>query len=313
MAEMFPITRPYKKGFLPVGQGHLLYFELCGNPKGKPVLFLHGGPGAGCGKKDRCFFNPKKFNAILFDQRGSGKSKPAGSLKGNNTKNLVEDIRKLLCHLGIKKVFLFGGSWGSALALCYSIKYPEKVAGMLLRGIFLCRKSDNDYIYWGPARQIFPEAFEKFIGTVPKSQRKSLERYYFKKINSSDKKTSRKFAQTFVDFENSVMYLKKPTEKRKKKRNPVQFAKIEAFFLANNCFLPENYILKNLHRIRKMPVTIVHGRYDLVCPPSAAAELHSKLPKSKLFFTLAGHASRDMETPGKLVEEMERAVKTIKW
>lgn len=313
MAKLFPKIKPFKKGYLPVGQEHKLYFELCGNTKGKPVLVLHGGPGAGCRGKDRQFFNPKRFNIILFDQRGAGRSKPAGSLVANKTQYLVEDIRKLLKHLGIKKIFLFGGSWGSTLALCYAIKYPKTVAGMLLRGIFLARKSDHYYTYHGPAKEIFPEAYEKLLALVPKNQRKNLEKCYFNKINSRDKKTSKKFAQAWLGYEQAIMYLKQPKEKRKKRRNMIAFARIESYYLSNFCFLKENHILNNANKIANIPTTIVHGRYDLVCPPAAALELHRKLKNSKLCFTLAGHYSMDAENPGKLVEEMQRMGTKLNW
>ena len=312
MAELFLNIQPYKKGYLPVGQGHELYFELCGNPNGRPVLFVHGGPGAGCSKNARRFFDPKIFNAILFDQRGAGKSKPSGSLKANKTKNLVEDIRKLLKRLGIKKVFLFGGSWGSTLALCYAIKYPKTVAGMLLRGIFLANRHDTEFTYTGAAKEIFPEEYEKLFKLVPKRQQKNFLQYYSKRI-ASKKKGWKKFASAFVEFENSIMTLRQKKEKRKKSAAYFAFGAIESFFLANNCFLPENYIFKNAHKLSGIPTTIVHGRYDLVCPASSALALHKAIKGSRLFFTIAGHASREQETRSRLVQEMERAGKTIKW
>lgn len=317
MAKLYPKARPYKKGFLKVGDGHSLYYELCGNKKGKPVLFLHGGPGGGCSKNDRRFFNPKKFNAILFDQRGSRRSKPLYSLKCNTTGKLVQDIRKLLKHLGIEKVFLFGGSWGSTLALVYAIKYPETVAGILLRGIFLATKEDDKYFINGPVKEMYPEARERLLSFVPKKHWNSMERYYFKQIKSGKKLAREKFAFEWIYYESRISSLKEKTEaeirKKLKKWKYQACALIETRYLANNCFLENNYILKNAGKLKGIPTSIIHGRYDLVCSPKSALKLHKKLKDSKLHFVCAGHSSSDKEIQSKLVEEMNRMGKQIKW
>ncbi len=316
MAKTFPKTNAYKKGYLKVSDGYRLYYELCGNPNGKPVLFLHGGPGAGFSEKDKKFFNKKKFRTIFFDQRGAGKSKPCASLRGNMTGKLVQDIRSLLKHLEIEKVFLFGGSWGSTLALAYVIKYPETVTGMLLRGIFLASSKDIDYFINGPVKEIFPEARERFLSIVPKEHRNKPVQYYFKQMQSSDKKTRETFAFEWTYYENSIMYLKTTDaqiRKRLKKWKYYACALIEAKYFLNNCFLKENYLLKNTYKLSAIPTSIIHGRYDMVCSPAGAYKLHKKIKGSKLHMVLAGHGSSEKEIKAKLVSEMNRIGKGIKW
>lgn len=303
------MKKGYKKGFLSVGQGHELYYELYGNPKGKPVLFLHGGPGGGCSKKDQRYFNPKKFNVIFFDQRGAGKSKPFASTKANTTWHLVGDIRKLLVHLGLKKVFVFAGSWGSTLALVYALNYPETVSGMLLRGIFLADSSDMNYFIDGPAKELFPEAFERFTKIVPKKFRKNIPKYYHKQMNSKNSRIRKRFLFEWDLYEQSIMRLEydfKKVLERMKKWDYTAAAKIENHYFINNCFLSKNYILKNAARLSKIPTTIIHGRYDLVCSPLSAYKLHKAIKKSKLFFVTAGHSAKDRQIEKKLIEEMSK-------
>ena len=302
--------KTYQRGYLDVGEGHKLYYELCGNPKGKPVLFMHGGPGGGFREKDKRFFNPKKFNIIMFDQRGSGKSKPFASLKNNTTQKLVRDIKKLLSHLNIKKTFLFGGSWGSTLSLVYAINYPETVAGIILRGIFLASKKENDYFTY-ESRNIFPEAWEKMTSIVPEKylKNKRNEEYYYKMIRSKNKETRKKFTHAWAEFEfsvSSLKYSKKQVEKWLKEIKFEAFASIELHYLTHLCFLPKNYILKNAHKLNKIPISIIHGRYDCVCSPLAAYALHKRIKGSKLFFTFGGHSSSDPDTKNILNKEMNK-------
>jgi proline iminopeptidase len=309
MKKSGSFRKPYKKGFLTVSNGHNLYYELYGNPKGKPVLFLHGGPGGGCSKRDKRFFNPKKINVIFFDQRGAGKSRPFASTKANTTWHLVEDIKKLLAHLGLKKVFLFGGSWGSTLALIYAINYPETVSRMLLRGIFLADSSDTNYFINGPAKELCPEAYERFTKIVPKKFQKNIPKYYHKQMNSKNPKTRKTFLFEWGLYEQSIMPLEynlKKALKRMKKWNYTAVAKIENHYFINNCFLPKNYIIKNASKLSKIPTIIIHGRYDLVCSPLSAYKLHKKIKNSKLFFVTAGHSAKDKQIETKLIEEMKK-------
>ncbi|MFA4820348.1 MAG: prolyl aminopeptidase [Candidatus Aenigmatarchaeota archaeon] len=310
MAKLYPPIKPYKSGFLKVGDGHTLYYELCGNPKGRPVLYLHGGPGGGIAPNDRRYFNPKAYNAILFDQRGAGKSKPFASTKNNTTWKLLEDIRVLLNHLGIKKVFLFGGSWGSTLALVYAINYPETVTGMLLRGIFLSTTEEYKEFFGGYSAKMFPDAWERFLSFVP--NRKNPVAYYIKQMNSKDKKISDKYAREWSTYELTMLKLVVPQKTLKKylrRGNYRALGPLEAHYLSRNCFLSENYILKNAHKLKKIPTVIVHGRYDAICMPISAYKLHKALPCSKLYFVISGHGAHDKNMGRKLVEELDKFAK----
>ncbi len=319
--KLFPKIRPYRHGYLNVGDGHKLYYELCGNPKGNPVLFVHGGPGAGCSKKDRRFFNPKVWNIILFDQRGANRSKPFGSLKANTTWKLVSDMRQLLEFLNIKKAFLFGGSWGSTLSLVYAIKHPETVTGMLLRGVFLGRKEDIMYTYGGGAENYFPDAWERFVSHVPPSRRNDVIGYYAGQMQSKNRRIINKFAFEFAYYELSLLKLNmthrdvmKIMGKASSHPGHKSMAIIESYYMKKGCFLPKDYILNNISRIRKLkiPVAIVQGRYDVICPPYQAWQLHKALPKSRLVLTISGHGSSDPPLTSKLVEEVKRMQKVVR-
>lgn len=318
---LFPKIKPYRHGYLDVGDGHKLYYELCGNPKGKPVLYIHGGPGAGCDGNSRRFFNPKAWNIILFDQRGANRSKPFGSIKANTTWKLAQDIRQLLRFLDIKKAFLFGGSWGSTLALVYAIKHPETVTGMLLRGIFLGRREDIMYTYDGGAQDYFPDKWERFVSLVPKSRRNDVIGYYARQMQSKNRKIQDKFAFEFAYYELSLLKLNMPHKAvmkimGKKSSHPghKSMAIIESHYMTHDCFLPKNYVLNNIAKIRKskIPVSIVQGRYDALCPPMQAWLLHKALPKSRLFLVTGGHGSSEKTVQRKLVEEMKRFSKLAK-
>ena len=317
--KLFPKIKPYKHGYLDVGDGHKLYYEMCGNPKGKPVLFVHGGPGAGCSEKDRRYFNPKVWNIVLFDQRGANRSKPFASLRANTTWKLVADMRQLLRFLGIKKAFLFGGSWGSTLALVYAIKHPETVTGMLLRGVFLGRKWDIDYTYGGGAEEFFPDSWERFTGIVPESKRDDVISYYARQMRSGGTKARNKFAFEFAYYELSLLKLSMPHKDVMKimkagSAHPghKSMAIIESNYMVNNCFLPKDYILNNIGKLSKLPVSIVQGRYDMLCPPYQAWELHNAIPSSRLNFVVGGHSSSEETVQGKLVEEMKRMERIIR-
>ncbi len=295
--------KTYKKGYLDVGDNHKIYYELSGNPKGKPVLFVHGGPGAGSSDKDKRYFNPRIFNIITFDQRGCGRSKPFASIKDNTTFKLASDMKKLLDYLKIKKAILFGGSWGSTLSLVYAIRYPKTIAAIVIRGIMLGAKEEDNYFIYG-AREHFPEAWERMASLVP--NKKNIIKHYYKEMKSKDKKTWRKYALEWARYEFSVSRLIESDVKEVLKRIKFKaFSLIEMHYMNNYWFLPKDYILKNAHKI-KVPVSIVHGRYDNVCRPLSAYTIHQKIKGSKLFFTLAGHSASDEENLKRLVKEMDR-------
>lgn len=305
----------YKSGYLQLDNLHKIYYELSGNPRGQPIIFIHGGPGGGFTEKDKRYFNPKLFNIIHYDQRGAGKSKPFASLTDNTTQNLISDITLLLNTLGIKKTMMFGGSWGSTLSLCYAIKNPERVSALILRGIFLASKKENNYFTY-EARNIYPEAWEKLAKLVPKKEieKRKIEQYYYKKIKSKNIKTRHKYTLAWARYEGSIsklIYSKEKITQFLKEVKPDVFSTIELHYLNHFCFLPKNYILKNSYRIKNIPCSIIHGRYDCVCSPSAAYALHKALPKSKLFFTLAGHSSSDKENEKLLIGETNRLANLI--
>jgi len=313
MPILYQKINHYKKGYLTVSDSHKLYFELCGNPNGQPVIFLHGGPGAGISERDRGFFNPELYNIILFDQRGSGKSKPFGSLKNNTTQRLVQDIRKLLKFLKIKKSFLFGGSWGSTLALVYAIKYPKTVSGMLLRGIYLARPQDDKH-YLHYAKKFNPMTWNRFMNNVPKEYRKNILSYYHKQMQSKNPKIRNKFIYEWAHYEISISRLnitEAEIEEILKSFSYKSLSILEVYYLKNKCFLRPNHILKNIHKLSNIPISIVHGKYDLICPPEAAYELNKRLKNSKLYLVVAGHSASEKEIQKKLVSEMDKFSKIL--
>ncbi len=299
---------PYKKGFLPVGDGHSLYYEFYGNPKGIPVLFVHGGPGGGFTNKHKRFFDKKKHNVILFEQRGSGRSTPHCGLKANTTQKLVEDINKLLKFAGVKRVILFGGSWGSTLALCYAIKYPETVSAMVLRGIFLATKKEIKNYYGGGTKTHYPEYWERFIAMVPANKRSNAISYYLDQMLSKDKKTSQKYRFEWKLYESALskLHFTKKDYERIESEWIDSIAILEAYYMKHNCFLADNYILKNANKIAHIPTAIVQGRYDFVCPPENAYKLFKKLKNVKLHWAIAGHLSSEKAIANKLTAELNK-------
>ncbi|MBD3361904.1 prolyl aminopeptidase [Candidatus Woesearchaeota archaeon] len=305
----------YKKGYFPVTDGHELYYELYGNPKGIPIVFVHGGPGAGFTPKHRKFFDSHKHNVLFYDQRGAGKSKPFASVKNNTTWKLVEDMKKLIENFfGKKKVYLMGGSWGSTLSLVYAINHPENVKGMVLRGIYLATKEENKHYTGGGVGNFFPEVWEEAIKDVPKKYHKDIIKFYHAKNISKSKKIRNKFAYAWTLYELNIASLVLDEKKNKKimKKKPELWkgmSPLETTYIAKNCFLPNDYIMKNIGKIRHLPVSIINGRYDMICPPISAYKLHKALPKSKLFLTLAGHLRSEPANRSRLAKEIKRLCK----
>jgi proline iminopeptidase len=296
----------YKKGYIGVSGKHKLYYELYGNPKGIPVLFLHGGPGAGFSDKDKTFFDKRRYNVILFDQRGSSRSKPFGSIKNNTTQDLVNDIDKILDHLEFDKVYVFGGSWGSTLSLVYAIHNPERVLGLILRGIWLCDKYSIDHYIAGGIKEYFPDVWERFSKHVKKGEKPAD--YYLRQMLSSDKKISNIYAYEWAYYEMSFYTIRK-IEHTGDILNTFSYkslAILEAHFIKNNCFLPDNFIMKNIKKIRDIKTSIVHGRFDFICTPIQAFRLHAALNNSKLNIMTAGHSGYDKENFKRLKTELKR-------
>ena len=306
---------PYKKGYLKVTDGHKLYYEFCGNKNGIPVLFLHGGPGSGFVDAHKNAFDLKKFNLILFDQRGAGRSKPFASLKANTTAHLISDINKILDFAVIEKALLFGGSWGSTLALAYALKYPERVLGLQLRGIFLGDSQSVRYYLNGGVEIHAPEAWERFVRQVPEKNRKDIVDYYFKKMRSKKYSERKKACYEWARYEMSIMKMKiseKEIEEYVGEYSYMSLAPLEAHYLRKNCFMPDNYILENAHKLSGIPVSIVHGRYDLICQPRDAYLLHKEINSSRLKLVTAGHSASEREIEKAQKSELKRFAKLLK-
>tara|TARA_Y100001933_G_C18997355_1_gene563024 strand:- start:7 stop:948 length:942 start_codon:yes stop_codon:yes gene_type:complete len=307
--DLFPSIEPNAQGFLKVSKIHKIYWERSGNPKGEKILVIHGGPGAGSQPRYRRYFNPNKFDIIQFDQRGCGKSIPFSELKENTTNDLVVDIEKLRKFLKIDKWHLFGGSWGSTLSLVYAINYPRRVTSLILRGIFLCRKFELSWFYQYGASEIFPDEYEKYISVIPVKERNNLIRAFYKYLTSSDNDLRARSAIAWTNWEISTSHLiKKNINFSSSEVNsfPDAFARIESHYFINNIFLEENFILKNIEKIRFIPTKIIQGRYDIVCPMRSAWDLHKKLHNSELFIIdEAGHSMSEKGITDKLLIVLE--------
>ncbi len=293
--ELYPPIEPNKSGFLEVESGHKLYYEECGNPGGKPAVFLHGGPGSGCNAAMRRFWNPDIYRIVLFDQRGSGKSRPHASLDDNTTWDLVNDIEMLRAALGIDKWQVFGGSWGSTLALAYCQTHPERVTEIVLRGIFLLRKKEIDWFYQHGASEIFPDFWQHFLELIPKSERRDLLSAYHKRLTSDDKKTRLQAANAWSVWEGTISTLLPNADIASdfgSEHMSLALARIECHYFVNGGFMEENQLIKNIDCIRNIPAVIVQGRYDIVCPVVSAWELSQAWPEAGLRIAPdAGHAA----------------------
>ncbi len=304
---LFAPIEPYAKGFMKVDDIHTVYWEQSGNPTGVPVVFLHGGPGGGTAPKHRQFFDPTHYRIILFDQRGSGLSTPKGELRNNTTELLISDMESIRQHLNIERWHVFGGSWGSTLALCYAIAHPGRCISLTLRGIFMMRQKELDWFLKG-VREIYPEIWESFAHFLPTHEKEDILNSYFKYLTHNDKNIRLKAAEKWSGFEGSLTTLLPPTIKQPMEDPEFAYAiaRIEAHYFINNRFTPDDYILQNTRKIENIPTTIVHGRYDVVCPISSAYELHQNLPQSKLVVVPdAGHSSSEPGIVAALIDATE--------
>ena len=307
MKYLYPKINPYKEYKLKVSKIHTIHIEESGNKEGKPVIFLHGGPGGGIEPIYRQYFNPQKWRIIIFDQRGCGKSTPHAELKENNTWNLINDIEKIRKSCKIKKWTVFGGSWGSTLALAYSIMHPTKCIRLILRGIFLLRKKEISWFYQEGASNIFPEFWEEYLAPIPLNERNDLVKAYYKRLTSKDKKIRMKAAKAWSLWEASTSKLypsKKSLHHFENSLIAEAFARIEChYFINKGFFKTDGWLLKNINKIKHIPTTIVQGRYDIVCPTKSAWELFKAFPESKLYLIKdAGHSMTEENIAKKLVE-----------
>lgn len=306
MNDFYPDIEPYNHFLLPVDDQHEIYIEECGNPNGQAILFIHGGPGGGCSAKDRRFFNPEKFRIILFDQRGCGRSLPHGCLKNNTTTALVEDIEKIRNKLAINSWHVFGGSWGSTLSLVYAQAYPEKVKSLTLRGIYLGREQDTNWTFaGGGATRIYPDYWQEYLNCLPEGAAQGTVQAAYKVMIGEDKALAMKVAKAWSIWEIRCCTLipdQKFVDDATADERAWTLARHEAHFMFNKCFLSENQILNHCGKIKDIPTTIVHGRYDIVCPYDNAWQLHLKLPNSRLITSEgAGHSSSEPNTRHHLI------------
>lgn len=305
--ELYPEIEAYRTEMLKVSSIHTIYYEEAGNPNGKPMVFVHGGPGGGIGPDYRRFFDPKKWRIILFDQRGCGKSTPFSELRENTTWDLVSDMEKIRTTLNIKKWTVFGGSWGSTLALAYAQTHPDVVSGLILRGIFLLRKKEIDWFYQEGASAIFPDAWAQYLKPIPENERGDLVQAFYKRLTSDNEKIRKEAANAWSVWEGSTSKLFQDNDfisKFSEDEFADAFARIECHYFVNKGFFKEdNQLLNNVDKIRHIPTWIVQGRYDVVCPMMSAYELNQKFPESKLFIIPdAGHSAMEPGNLSKLIE-----------
>ena len=305
--SLYPPIEPFNSGYMERDE-HQIYYEQCGNPNGKPAVFLHGGPGGGGSIAVRRFFNPEKYNIVIFDQRGCGRSKPHGCLENNTTWDLVDDIEALKNMLEINNWLVFGGSWGSTLSLAYSQTYPKSVSEMVLRGIFMLRKKELDWFYQEGASNIFPDAWEKFLEPIDIDQRNNLMAAYHKIFKSDDEEKKLTAAIAWSRWEGSTSSLSYNPDMANSFSNPkfaLAFALIENHYFVNKGFLEhENQLIETgIDIIRHIPTTIVQGRYDIVCPMATAWELYKNWPEAKLIIApSSGHTAFEKEITHELIK-----------
>ncbi|HIK20738.1 MAG TPA: prolyl aminopeptidase [Synechococcus sp. M44_DOE_062] len=300
LRDLYPPIEPYDQGFLTVSSLHTLYYEQCGNPAGKPVVFLHGGPGGGIDPIYRQYFDPSRWRVVLFDQRGCGKSRPYAELRENTTWDLVADIEKLRQHLGIDRWFVFGGSWGSALALAYGQTHPQSCLGFILRGIFLLRPFELRWFYQSGASYFFPDAWEHYLEPIPPEEWDDLLAAYHRRLNDPDPQVRLRAARAWSVWEASTSKLipsPELIERFGRGEFAEAFARIECHYFVHGGFLdPADQLLRGVGRLRHLPAVIVQGRYDVVCPPISAWELHQAWPEAE--FRMIPDAGHSITEPG---------------
>jgi len=305
LRELYPRIEPYHEFQLNVSDTHTLWIEECGNPNGFPVIFLHGGPGAACEIFQRQFFDPEYYRIILYDQRGCGRSTPHAELRGNTTQELINDIEKIRNYLKIETWLVFGGSWGSTLALAYAQANPQPVSGIILRGVFLCRPRDIQWFYQDGASFIFPDVWQKFLSIIPQEEQKDMVSAYYKRLTSDNKEEQLKAARAWSLWEGSTSNLITKTSVLNHFANDhtaLSMARIECHYFVNDTFFSENQLLENAKKLAGIPGVIVHGRYDVVCPIEQAFALHHVWPEAEFVIAAnSGHSATEPEIIDALV------------
>lgn len=295
MLTLYPDIKPYVRHTLAVDPPHKLYVEECGHPGGLPILFLHGGPGSGCQPQHRCFFDPDIYRVILFDQRGCGRSQPHGELEKNTTTALLTDIELIRNHLGIDRWLIFGGSWGATLGLLYGETHPSRVLGLILRGIFLGREQDTRWFLQEGAPRIFPDAWAALVEDIPAEERNNLIEFFHHRLDGLDELAQMATAKALHAWESSCMRLVNgETSPQAGHTTLLAYARLLIHYARHHYFIQPNQILNHAHQLKNIPGTIVHGRYDVICPAGNAWELHQAWPSSELqIVPLAGHGATE--------------------
>ena len=316
---LYPPIRPYRTGHLRVGGLHRIYFEESGNPRGKPAVFLHGGPGGGTEPKMRRFFNPRRYRIVLFDQRGCGRSRPHASLTDNTTWDLVADIEALRRLLGIERWLVFGGSWGSTLALAYAQKHPRRVTELVLRGIFLARRSELSWFYQNPqgAGALFPAEWDRYVALIPKAERRNMMQAYYRRLTGRNRRSAVRAARAWSIWEGATSHLRTdPVELAQagRARSALALARIECHYFVHRAFLRrDDQLLADVRRIRRIPAVIVQGRYDVICPMRSAWDLHRAWPEAQLrIVDDAGHSAFERGNSRELVRATDRFSRVVR-
>lgn len=316
MQVLFPEIKPYKRHQLRVSDVHELYLDEAGNAAGIPIIFVHGGPGGACDGSSRRFYDPAEFRIITFDQRGCGRSTPHGELAGNTTQDLIADLEAIRQYLKIDKWVMFGGSWGSTLSLLYAQAYPSHVRALILRGIFLFRQADLDWLYKDGANRIFPDYWDELVRIIPESERGDLVAAYYSRLNGDDELARMSAAKAWSAWEGNCSKLRPSAEllaKFTKPHNALALARIETHYFRNQGFITENQILENMSVLQDIPGCIVHGRYDMVCPLDNALSLHQCWPASELHIVRdAGHSASEQGTVDALIRATHDIARTLK-
>lgn len=315
MHILYPEIKPYKRHQFKVSDLHELYVDEAGNSAGTPVLFVHGGPGAACDSSSRRYYDPAVYRIITFDQRGCGRSTPHAELAENTTQNLIADMEAIRQYLNIDKWVLFGGSWGSTLSLLYAQQYSDRVLALILRGVFLCRQRDFDWLYKAGANRVFPDYWEEFVKFIPEDERDELVSAYYSRLLGDDELARMSAAKHWSAWEGSCSKLRPSSEtlaKFTKPHNALALARIETHYFVNQGFIAEDQILKNMSIIEDIPGRIVHGRYDMVCPLDNACAVHRLWPASELHIVRdAGHSASEAGTVDALIRATQDIAKEL--
>jgi proline iminopeptidase len=313
---LYPELKPYNRHQLRVSEVHELYLDEAGNPDGIPILFIHGGPGSACDFASRRYYDPAVYRIVTFDQRGCGRSTPHAELEENDTASLIADIEVIRQFLDIDKWVLFGGSWGSTLALLYAQQYSDRVLAMVLRGIFLCRRADLDWLYVEGASRVFPDHWKEFVEFIPVEERGNLMEAYYRRLTGQDELVRMAAARSWISWEIHCSRLRPNPDVQKniaKQHNALAMSRIEAHYFINDGFIEENQILNNLSRISRIPVKIIHGRYDMVCPLDNATTLHENWPAAELYVVRdAGHSAQEPGITDALIRATDDLAKELR-